>query len=52
MHSAILPAYSSIGIHSNHMNMTKFGIEEDSSFVSVVGQLQLMVKRLKTTPGK
>ena len=51
MHSAVLPAYMSIGIHSNHMSMTKFGSEGDPGFASVAGELQRWVKELKAMPG-
>lgn len=52
MNSAILPAYMSIGIHSNHMGMTKFETEDDPGFLSVTGELQRWVKELKTVSGK
>ncbi|KAH8803004.1 hypothetical protein F5884DRAFT_756306 [Xylogone sp. PMI_703] len=47
IHSAILPVYPSIGIHSNHMDMTKFDSEDNLGFVSVVGELRRWVKELK-----
>ncbi|OCL11660.1 hypothetical protein AOQ84DRAFT_335546 [Glonium stellatum] len=50
MHSAIIPAYMSIGIHSNHMTMTKFETEDDPGFISVTGELQRWVKELKPPP--
>ncbi|KAI1452410.1 Alpha/Beta hydrolase protein [Annulohypoxylon moriforme] len=46
MRSAILPAYASIGIHGNHMDMTKFQDEDDPGFVSVAGELRRWVKEL------
>lgn len=51
MHSAILPAYVSIGIHSNHMDMTKFETEDDPGFISVTGELRRWVKELISMPG-
>ena len=51
MHSAILSAYMSIGIHNDHMGMTKFESEGDPGFVSVTGELQRWVKELKAIPG-
>ncbi|MCJ1263639.1 hypothetical protein MMC22_003509 [Lobaria immixta] len=45
--SAILPAYTSIGIHDNHMGMTKFEAEDDPGFKSVAGELQRWVRELK-----
>lgn len=50
-HSAILPGYTSIGIHENHIGMTKFEIEDDPGYVSVVGELRRWVKELKLEPG-
>ncbi|ERF73050.1 hypothetical protein EPUS_08614 [Endocarpon pusillum Z07020] len=50
MHSAILPAYVSIGIHSNHMGMTKFETEDDPGFISVTGELRRWVKELISMP--
>jgi hypothetical protein len=47
MDSAILPAYNSIGIHADHMNMTKFASEDDPGFVSVVREIRRWVKALK-----
>ena len=52
MNSAILPAYISIGIHSNHMDMTKFEFEDDPGFTSVAGELQRWVKELNSASGK
>ena len=52
MNSAILPAYTSIGIHNNHMGMTKFEAEDDPGFKSVAGELQRWVKELKPMSGK
>ncbi|KAL3486348.1 hypothetical protein BJX62DRAFT_228795 [Aspergillus germanicus] len=34
MHSAILPAYSSIGIHKNHMDMAKFSGKDDPGYLA------------------
>jgi protein SERAC1 len=44
--SAILPGYTPIGIHSNHMGITKFEDEDDPGFKSVVGELRRWVKEL------
>ena len=38
--SACLPGYTSIGIHSNHMNMAKFAKNDDPGVVAVCGQLR------------
>ena len=51
MNSAILPAYQSIGIHSNHMGMTKFESEHDPGFLSVAGELRRWMKELKPVDG-
>ena len=50
MHSAILPAYTPIGIHGNHMSMTKFETADDPGFVSVAGELRRWVKKLESAP--
>jgi len=50
MQSAILPAYMSIGIHGNHMGMTKFETKDDPGFISVAGELRRWVKELERAP--
>ncbi|KAI9858313.1 MAG: hypothetical protein M1813_007588 [Trichoglossum hirsutum] len=50
MHSAILPAYVSMGIHSDHMHMTKFEFEDDLGFINIAGELQRWVKKLGVMP--
>jgi len=45
-HSAILPGYIPIGIHSNHMEMTKFEDVDDPGFVAIAGELRRWVKGL------
>lgn len=50
MHSATLPAYMSIGIHANHMGMTKFAADDDPGFVSVAGELWRWTKDLESMP--
>lgn len=47
-HSAILPGYIPIGIHSDHMDMTKFEHEEDPGFNAVAGELRRWTKALST----
>ncbi|KAH1912575.1 hypothetical protein KXW47_007498, partial [Aspergillus fumigatus] len=49
-YSAILPQYESIGIHANHMDMTKFSDEHDDGFVNISGKLLLWAKALATIP--
>lgn len=39
MHSAILPGYTSIGIHENHMRMTKFKDARDAGYISILNEL-------------
>ncbi|KAK0619672.1 hypothetical protein B0T14DRAFT_456077 [Immersiella caudata] len=46
-HSAILPAYNSIGIYANHMDMARFADEEDPGFESVSGELLRWVKTIQ-----
>ncbi|KAH6686174.1 hypothetical protein F5X68DRAFT_153560 [Plectosphaerella plurivora] len=43
-HSAILPAYNSIGIHKNHMDMTKFSSAEDPGYLSVSTEILRWVR--------
>jgi hypothetical protein len=43
-HSAILPAYNSIGIHANHMDMTKFSNSEDNGYRSVSTEILRWVR--------
>ncbi|KAK3896423.1 sesB-related regulatory [Staphylotrichum tortipilum] len=44
--SAILPGYIPIGIHSNHMDMTKFASVDDPGFLAVCGELRRWTKQL------
>ncbi|KAH6667983.1 hypothetical protein B0J14DRAFT_519380 [Halenospora varia] len=44
--SAILPGYIPIGIHSNHMDMTKFEHENEPGFTAISGELRRWVKEL------
>ncbi|WAO93126.1 DUF676 domain-containing protein [Fusarium falciforme] len=46
-HSATLPGYISIGIHSNHAQMTKFGSRAEPGFVAVCGELKRWVKKIE-----
>ncbi|KAF2798736.1 hypothetical protein K505DRAFT_405002 [Melanomma pulvis-pyrius CBS 109.77] len=39
-HSATLPGYVPIGIHSNHMDMTKFENVDEPGFFAVTGELR------------
>lgn len=42
--SAILPGYTPIGIHSNHMDMPKFANADDPGFVALSGELRRWIK--------
>jgi hypothetical protein len=46
LESAIVPGYVPIGIHSNHMDMTKFERGDDPGFTAVAGELRRWVKEL------
>ncbi|KAI9781444.1 MAG: hypothetical protein M1839_006038 [Geoglossum umbratile] len=46
-HSAILPAYNSIGIHANHMDMTKFSSDEDQGYLSVSTEILRWVRMIQ-----
>ncbi|UKZ79212.1 hypothetical protein TrVFT333_006962 [Trichoderma virens FT-333] len=45
-HSAILPGYIPIGIHGNHMDMTKFASKDDPGFVAVCGELRRWIREI------
>ncbi|KAJ4245188.1 hypothetical protein NW757_010196 [Fusarium falciforme] len=47
MHSAILPAYNSIGIRQNHVTMTKFESKNDAGFQSVSSELWMWVAMIR-----
>ena len=51
--SAILPEYIQIGIHADHLDMTKFSTAEDPGFIAVCGELCQWIKQLRgaATPG-
>jgi hypothetical protein len=46
-HSAILPAYNSIGLYSNHIDMAKFSGEEDPGYLSVSSELMRWVRAIQ-----
>lgn len=55
--SAILPGYIPIGIHSNHMDMTKFVSMDDAGFLALCGELRRWINEIsqaveKSTPAK
>ncbi|KAF7519720.1 hypothetical protein PCG10_009763, partial [Penicillium crustosum] len=45
--SAILPGYIPIGIHGNHMDMTKFAGSTDPGLLAVCGEMRRWIKDLK-----
>lgn len=44
--SAVLPGYASIGIGSDHTNMTKFSSSDDPGFVVICNALGQSTKRM------
>lgn len=46
--SAILPGYIPIGIHGNHMDMTKFAGSTDPGLLAVCGEMKRWIKDAKT----
>ncbi|MCJ1309582.1 hypothetical protein MMC25_003242 [Agyrium rufum] len=42
--SAQIDPYSAIGIHANHLNMTKFGGDDSAGYIKVVGELRRFVQ--------
>ncbi|KAF4437480.1 P-loop containing nucleoside triphosphate hydrolase [Fusarium austroafricanum] len=49
MNSAILPGYSSYGIHADHMGMTKFTGSLDKGYEAVSGEMMRWVKDTRAT---
>ncbi|KAF4982121.1 hypothetical protein FZEAL_2181 [Fusarium zealandicum] len=45
-HSAILPGYISIGIHSNHADMTKFDSADEAGFIALCGELKRWINKI------
>jgi hypothetical protein len=50
MDSAILPAYPSVGIHTDHIGMTKFESKDDPGFVSVEAELLRIARNARAEP--
>ncbi|KAH8590733.1 hypothetical protein B0O99DRAFT_520880 [Bisporella sp. PMI_857] len=50
--SAILPGYIPIGIHGNHMDMTKFDNEDEPGFIAIAGELRRWIKELTLLNGQ
>ncbi|KAK3937092.1 hypothetical protein QBC46DRAFT_344911 [Diplogelasinospora grovesii] len=50
-HSATLPGYIPIGIHSNHMDMARFVAADDPGFVAVSGELRRWIKQIDIATG-
>jgi hypothetical protein len=48
--SAILPGYIPIGIHSNHMGMTRFDDKDDAGFKAITRELRRWIKGLTMPP--
>ncbi|KAK4164409.1 hypothetical protein QBC43DRAFT_262507 [Cladorrhinum sp. PSN259] len=44
--SAILPGYIPIGIHGNHMDMTRFVSTDDPGFMAVCGELRQWIREI------
>ncbi|KAM0352928.1 hypothetical protein ACHAPU_001812 [Fusarium lateritium] len=51
-YSAILPGYTSIGIHRNHAEMTKFSHPDEPGFKAICGELKRWMKRVQRIKGK
>ncbi|KAI0552967.1 hypothetical protein F4679DRAFT_581058 [Xylaria curta] len=48
-HSAIIPGYIPIGIHSNHLDMCRFETADDPGFKSIYGELRRWINEIATT---
>ncbi|RYP46683.1 hypothetical protein DL768_007155 [Monosporascus sp. mg162] len=46
-HSAILPGYPAIGIHSDHRDIARFATEDEPGFISILGELQRWMKEIQ-----
>jgi hypothetical protein len=46
--SAQLDPYPAIGVHADHMGMTKFGGDDSTGYVRVLGELRRWVKNAPT----
>jgi hypothetical protein len=51
-HSAVLPGYIPIGIHSNHMDMARFAAADDPGFLAVCGELRRWIRQLDGAKGR
>lgn len=53
-HSAVLPAYTKIGIHAHHRDMAKFGSVDDPGYQEVTGEIRRWVEnhRSRTPDGQ
>lgn len=50
-HSAVLPGYIVIGIHSNHMDMARFAAKDDQGFTAVCGELRRWTMQIPIAEG-
>ncbi|KAL9023133.1 MAG: hypothetical protein Q9196_007371, partial [Gyalolechia fulgens] len=48
--SATLDRYTSIGIHANHMDMTKFSSDDDPDYRNVRCELQRLIENISHQP--
>ncbi|KAF4999831.1 hypothetical protein FGRMN_2211 [Fusarium graminum] len=48
-YSAILPGYTSIGIHRDHGEMTKFCNSDEPGFIAICGELKRWTKKIQRT---
>lgn len=51
-HSAVLPAYEHLGIHADHVSMTKFERADDPGFKAVAGYLSAWVAEMVGSRGE
>ncbi|KAE8396754.1 hypothetical protein BDV37DRAFT_267426, partial [Aspergillus pseudonomiae] len=47
LQSAIIPGYPSIGIHDNHVGMTKFENKNDPGFIALIGELSRWIQQIE-----
>ncbi|SPJ74909.1 uncharacterized protein FTOL_04640 [Fusarium torulosum] len=51
-HSAILPGYTSIGIHKNHAEMTKFAHSDEPGFKAICDELKRWMNKIQQAKSK
>lgn len=48
--SSILPGYNNMGIHANHIDMTKFASDEDPGYLNVSTEIMRWIRSVQSAP--